>query len=54
MDTVEKTLQEIIDEVADRVKNSDLSLEDLNLAAVILLNVKARQEMETSVLSGRD
>lgn len=39
-------LKLIVEQVHERLSDDVLSLEDLNLAAVILLNVKEREKME--------
>lgn len=53
MANVEEILQQIVDEVARRVAEEELSLEDLNLAAVVLMNVKEREKMEEVLFPGR-
>ena len=52
MANVEDILAEIVNKVAEKVSDDDLSLEDLNLAAVVLMNVKEREKME-NVLADR-
>lgn len=40
MDKEEKIVNAILDEVYDRVENRDLSMEDLDYAALTLLRIK--------------
>lgn len=50
----EKVLQKIVDQVYEKVKYDDVSMEDLYAAAVTLLNVREYSKPDVQILSGKE
>lgn len=48
---VERVLDKIIKEVELRIDEENLSLEDLNMACLVLLNAKEREKMENPTMA---
>lgn len=54
MDKEDKIIESILNEVYDRVNGENLSMEDLDYAALTLLRVKEYKKVEDGVIKGRE
>lgn len=50
----EKVLQKIVDQLYEKVKYDDISIEDLYGASATLLNVREYSKQDVNILSGRE